>query len=60
MNDMTTDERDETFARALQKCTSEDLEMNHVRADELLLVLLSLLGYIKTVAAFRDVDKWYA
>lgn len=37
-----------------------DKEVDHLRADEHLCVLLRRLGYEKTVAAWDRVSKWYA
>lgn len=39
---------------------SGDAEVMHGQADDMLCELLSALGYDDIVAAFKEVDKWYA
>ncbi len=52
---------DEEAALAVTvQCSTGDNEYNHGKADELLCDLLTLLGYTKTVEAFKAVEKWYA
>lgn len=51
----------ETFyARKLQKLTSRDVELNHSKADALVLEFLTELGYTKLAKAYKNVEKWYA
>lgn len=51
----------ETFyARELQKLTSRDVELNHSKADALVLEFLTELGYTKLAKAYKNVEKWYA
>lgn len=38
----------------------KDEEADHVRADEILCEYLVSLGATELVAAWQDVDKWYA
>lgn len=38
----------------------EDIETAHYRMDELMLEVLTALGYDKAVQIFRDTYKWYA
>jgi hypothetical protein len=42
----------------LQKVT--DLEVSHIKADEILLSLLSDLGFDDIVQEYQKIDKWYA
>ena len=43
-----------------QECNLEDAETNHLVADMILTELLKDLGYIEIVAAYDEIDKWYA
>lgn len=45
---------------AKQIVSTGDTESDHAEADERLCELLLLLGYSKTVEAFRKLKKWYA
>ena len=47
---------DETFAARMP--SNGDIKEDHSAADELLCELLTTLGYIRTVAAFRELPKW--
>ena len=50
---------DEEFAEMIRdECSHDDTA--HCRADELVIQLLTKLGYTKTVNAWEAVDKWYA
>ena len=52
---------DEAMAYRIEReCNSGDIEADHAKADRLLLELLANLGYLKTIEAFRKVEKWYA
>lgn len=58
-NPMTPDQ----MAEAMQKICDEygwDEQRVHVKMDNLLLSVLSELGYTKAVEIFRNQDKWYA
>lgn len=37
-----------------------DIEMAHIRADELLVEVLNKLGYTELTDAWNNVGKWYA
>jgi hypothetical protein len=37
-----------------------DIEVSHVKADELLCEVLRELGYAEGVKIFSEMDKWYA
>lgn len=39
---------------------SKDAETTHMDADDYLCTVLEGLGYVKTVAAFRAMKKWYS
>ena len=41
-------------------CHSGDRETDHVEADDRIIELLTRLGWNETVAAWREVRKWYA
>jgi hypothetical protein len=41
-------------------CMHGDNECDHHEADQILCELLAILGYDKTVEAYRAVGKWYA
>ena len=43
---------------ALQRV--DDLEAAHVKADEILLLMLSDLGFNDIVQEYQKIDKWYA
>lgn len=52
---------DEEIATKLKQLHgSDDPEMAHGIADDLIIELLSSLGYTKTVDAYKGVPKWYA
>ena len=48
------------FAEKMKACESDDLEAQHVLADDLMCELLESLGYEAGVGVFREMDKWYA
>ena len=53
--------KDRVFAEKIKKrAMSGDNESDHSEADEFLCELLESLGCTETVAAWRDVGKWYA
>lgn len=41
-------------------CLTDDLEVNHIRADELLCAFLNRLGYSRVVRAYEGVVRWHA
>lgn len=52
---------DEEFAARIQReCFNDDTEMDHIKADEIIVELLVALGFQNTAAAYDDVAKWYA
>lgn len=52
---------DDSVARMIvETCMTGDQECDHSKADDILCDLLRILGYEKTVAAWDQVDKWYA
>ena len=42
------------------QCMTGDCEGDHYGADEILVSMLTELGFTETVAAYRKVGKWYA
>lgn len=40
--------------------TESDVELRHVRADNLMMQVLCHLGYEKGVSVFDEMNKWYA
>ena len=61
MNNAEVKVKDKEVAKAIKDyCSSSDTEINHCMADDMLVDLLVELGYIDTVVAFRNVEKWYA
>lgn len=61
---MTEHEQNELRGFALEMLVSiqemDDIEMAHVRADEVLMNLLRALGFSDVVAEYDKVGKWYA
>lgn len=55
---MPTD--DEIAEKIRTICSTDDEEMDHISADDILCELLTALGYVKTVEAYEAVGKWYA
>jgi hypothetical protein len=54
-------DRDETYAQKIREdCMSSDYEADHGNADDILVALLTELGYHETVKAWEAVGKWYA
>lgn len=43
-----------------EECSENDPDVNHQRADEILIELLTELGYHHTVEAFESLEKWYS
>lgn len=52
--------RDEALAGLVKCQESDDKEMAHMDADEVLCALLTALGYDDVVAEWEKVGKWYA
>lgn len=48
------------YCQRLNRIPTDDREGAHMTADELLCELLTTLGYVAVVQAWRDVPKWYA
>jgi hypothetical protein len=38
----------------------EDIEVKHIKADEILTEFLTTLGYTELVDKFNKLDKWYS
>ena len=54
-------ELDEDFESRIKRDAScGDKESDHIEADAILCELLILLGFERTVAAYRLIEKWYA
>lgn len=51
---------DEYYASAIENNRTENPDVNHQNADDALCELLSELGCLHTIEAFRSVEKWYA
>lgn len=51
---------DERYAEEIASLSKADTERGHKDADTILCEMLTELGYTKTVAAFKALDKWYA
>lgn len=51
---------DDEALQHLESLMQDDNEADHITADRVLCDLLTSLGYEKTVAFFRELDKWYA
>ena len=51
---------DEEAAEKMRELADYDCESRHIAADELLTELLVELGYVKTVAEYEKIHKWYA
>lgn len=52
--------REAAIERLKQLLVSGDVEASHSEADRILCELLTSLGYGDVVAAWDDVEKWYA
>lgn len=46
--------------RILKECSTLDPETNHGVADGILEDLLKSMGLNKTLAAYKDLEKWYS
>ena len=58
---MKIEETKEKAISELKKLrNSDDVEMAHIRADEILCELLNALGCEDVVDVFEDIDKWYS
>ena len=51
---------DEELAAQLEACSTDDIEINHINADDLLIEQLRALGYTKSADAFEAIQKWYS
>ena len=56
----TTPAEFEDQMRNIYTSPDGDVEMNHIRADELMCEVLKQNGYEKGVEIFEDQMKWYA
>jgi len=52
--------KQEAINDLLEISKSYDTEIAHHEADSVLCDLLTELGYAEVVAAYHNVDKWYA
>ncbi len=50
----------DTAARIEAECMSTDKELDHIRADDILVELLRDIGFDETADAFEAVGKWYS
>ena len=51
----------EEFAQQMKKIfENKDLEVAHAEADDLMIEVISSLGYKKGVEIFSSNEKWYA
>ena len=58
---VSNEDRDREYAERIRAdCGDGDPEATHSRADALLCSLLTDLGMVETVRAWRAVEKWYA
>ncbi len=46
--------------KEIREMFKDDIEVQHLEADELLCEVLKSLGYVKTVVEYEKVSKWYA
>jgi len=60
MSETTRDIAERVLQELRELKTGGDTELGHSRADELLCEMLTTLGYEQIVAAWHEVDKWYA
>ena len=55
------EEEDRYLAEVMRcRCFTDDEEVDHINADQMLVDLLKKLGYTELVKAFDKVDKCYA
>lgn len=52
--------REEALAKLAECQGNGDIEAAHAKADEVLVMLLSTLGYDDVCDAWDEVHKWYA
>lgn len=59
---MLTQEQKEEFLNKLKEMArdNEDIEINHIAADNILCSILRLLGYDDIVEEFDNINKWYS
>jgi len=57
---MTRQERIKKYVEKFNWLSGYDKEEDHVKADDILCVLLRELGYDKVVDEFNKLEKWYA
>lgn len=51
---------DHWSGRIKKECSTSDPETNHEVADGILEDLLKSMGLNKTLAAYKDLEKWYS
>lgn len=55
------EERYKEFLAEMDRCAeSDDIEMAHYEADEILCQFLDECGYPELVHKFENINKWYA
>lgn len=53
--------REEAIAALKElQCSGGDVEMDHIRADDVLCEILKALGYEDVVIEYDAINKWYA
>ena len=52
--------REEAIEKLKDEQKNDDIEMAHVRADDVLCDLLRSLGYGDVVEEYEKVEKWYS
>lgn len=50
----------EAIDKIKSKCHTGDQESDHMHADDVLREFLMALGYKELVAAYDEIDKWFA
>ena len=56
-----TNERYQALCEEMQQLANKnDIELAHIRADEILCEVLNELDYAEIVELYHDVGKWYA
>lgn len=57
---LTDAELEYAIERMRELSISGDIENNHIEADQLLVHVLTKIGYTELVELYRKVPKWYA
>lgn len=50
----------EEFEQKMRELVTGDIEVDHLKMDELMCELLKQLGYEKGVEIFEETGRWYA